>query len=118
MELTRRGGERMTHTGSLATWDEVHMGGTRYGAGYSSPGVQSYSAMRYPSDGVVQSAPIGGQQFTGDACCDPCAGSGSFYDGGFGYGGGYGWGGGYGSGWDGGWGRRGVRRAARWGYYW
>lgn len=112
-----RNGQRMTQSGMLATWDQVHsggapMGGTQYGAGYSSSGVQNYSAMRYPSDGTVQGAPVGGQQFVSDACCDPCAGSGGFYDGGFGYGGGYAYG------WDDGWGRRGGRRAARWGYSW
>ena len=104
-----RNGQRMTHTGMLATWDQVHSGtgGTQYGAGYSQ-GIQNYSAMRYPSEGVAQGAPLDGQQFATDARC--CAGG--FSDGGFGYGGGYGYG------WDNGWGRRSARRAARWGYNW
>ncbi|HVJ66677.1 MAG TPA: PDZ domain-containing protein [Caulifigura sp.] len=106
-----RNGRQMTQSGTLGPWDRIYYSGSQMaGMAPQGQGFQTHSAMRYPSDGsVAQGPPMTNDQFAGDACCDPCAGSGGGW-GGSGYNnsgyGGYGYGG---------WGGRGSRRAARWG---
>jgi len=106
-----RNGQNLTQSGFLGPWDRIFYSGSQMaGMGPQGQGAQTYSAMRYPTDGSMNQGQPVDSQFDGSACCSPCAG----------YGDGYGSGGyGYGSGYAGGWGGGRLWRTA-WGggYYW